>query len=120
MTEQTAEFAGLAALVTGGASGIGLATARLLAARGARVAALDRVGADAQSTHIYPIIADVTDDGAVRAAIGEVGRALSRQPPRQRHHRHGPGRRRGHAGPADQAEDELTAAPDDVSLCVRW
>jgi NAD(P)-dependent dehydrogenase (short-subunit alcohol dehydrogenase family) len=37
-----AEFDGLAALVTGGASGIGLATARLLAARGARVAILDR------------------------------------------------------------------------------
>ena len=76
MTEQTAEFAGLAALVTGGASGIGLATARLLAARGARVAALDRVAVDAQSTRIYPIIADVTDDDTVRAAIGEVGRAL--------------------------------------------
>jgi hypothetical protein len=29
-----AEFDGLAALVTGGASGIGLATARMLAARG--------------------------------------------------------------------------------------
>ena len=43
MTEQSPEFAGLAALVTGGASGIGLATARLLAARGARVAVLDRV-----------------------------------------------------------------------------
>ncbi len=42
MTEQSTEFAGLAALVTGGASGIGLATARLLAARGARVAVLDR------------------------------------------------------------------------------
>ncbi len=36
------EFSGLAALVTGGASGIGLATARLLASRGARVAILDR------------------------------------------------------------------------------
>jgi 2-keto-3-deoxy-L-fuconate dehydrogenase len=36
------ELAGLAAVVTGGASGIGLATARLLAARGARVAALAR------------------------------------------------------------------------------
>ena len=42
MTEQSPEFAGLAALVTGGASGIGLATARLLAARGARVTVLDR------------------------------------------------------------------------------
>ncbi len=43
MTEQASEFGGRAALVTGAASGIGLATARLLAARGARVAALDRV-----------------------------------------------------------------------------
>ena len=36
------EFSGLAALVTGGASGIGLATARWLSARGAHVAVLDR------------------------------------------------------------------------------
>ena len=43
MAEQSLEFEGLAALVTGGASGIGLATARLLAGRGARVAVLDRV-----------------------------------------------------------------------------
>jgi 2-keto-3-deoxy-L-fuconate dehydrogenase len=76
MHEQTAEFAGLTALVTGAASGIGLATARLLAARGARVAAVDRVEADAESTAIYPLIADVTDDDAVRAVIGEVRRTL--------------------------------------------
>ena len=37
-----AEFEGLTAVVTGGASGIGLATAQHLAARGARVAILDR------------------------------------------------------------------------------
>ena len=36
-----AEFDGLAAIVTGGASGIGLATAKLLAERGATVACLD-------------------------------------------------------------------------------
>jgi NAD(P)-dependent dehydrogenase (short-subunit alcohol dehydrogenase family) len=36
------EFAGLAALVTGGVSGIGAAAARELSARGARVAILDR------------------------------------------------------------------------------
>ena len=38
----SSELDGLRALVTGGASGIGLATARLLAARGARVVTLDR------------------------------------------------------------------------------
>jgi 2-keto-3-deoxy-L-fuconate dehydrogenase len=76
MEDPTAEFAGLAALVTGAASGIGLATARLLAARGARVAAVDRVEADAEATAIYPLIADVTDDDAIRAVIGEVRRTL--------------------------------------------
>jgi 2-keto-3-deoxy-L-fuconate dehydrogenase len=35
------ELTGLRAIVTGGASGIGLATARLLASRGAEVAVLD-------------------------------------------------------------------------------
>jgi 2-keto-3-deoxy-L-fuconate dehydrogenase len=76
MTEQSDEFAGLTALVTGAASGIGQATARLLAARGARVAAVDRVSFDAESTASYPIIADVTDDDAVWAAVGEVSRVF--------------------------------------------
>jgi 2-keto-3-deoxy-L-fuconate dehydrogenase len=78
MTEQSSEFAGRAALVTGGASGIGLATARLLAARGARVAVLDRVrpAEDHQAGDVYPVLADVTDDAAVRAAVAEAGRVL--------------------------------------------
>src|ERR1700730_8785923 len=84
MTEQSPEFAGLAALVTGGASGIGLATARLLAARGARRAGRDRdegmegIGPDSQPAALYPVVADVTDDAAVRAAVAEAGRALGR------------------------------------------
>src|SRR5882672_10868582 len=81
MTNQSNEFAGLAALVTGGASGIGLATARLLAARGARVAILDRdegIKAAGETTDLYPVLADVTDDAAVRAAVAEAGRALGR------------------------------------------
>ena len=82
MDEHSAEFAGRAALVTGGASGIGLATARLLAARGARIAVLDRAEgidgfkASRESSGLYPVVADVTDDAAVRAAVAEAGRAL--------------------------------------------
>ena len=89
MVEQSGEFAGLAALVTGGASGIGLATARLLAGRGARVAVLDRAdgiealkagqgSAAGEWPDLYPVVADVTDDAAVRAAVAEAGRALGR------------------------------------------
>jgi 2-keto-3-deoxy-L-fuconate dehydrogenase len=65
------ELDGLAALVTGGASGIGLATARLMASRGARVAILDREVPSSliQDGILHPVIADVTDDDAVRAAV---------------------------------------------------
>jgi 2-keto-3-deoxy-L-fuconate dehydrogenase len=80
MGEQSAEFAGLTALVTGGASGIGLATARLLAARGARVAVLDRAKAEpGPDEDLYPVVADVTDDAAIRAAVAEAARALNPQ-----------------------------------------
>src|SRR5260370_21537696 len=78
MAEQSNEFAGLAALVTGGASGIGLATARLLAARGARVAGLDRdEPSDDAGDGLYPVLADVTDDAAVRGAVAQAGQALA-------------------------------------------
>jgi len=65
MTGLEQEFAGRTALVTGGASGIGLATADLLAQRGARVAVLDLTG----SAEYVSVLADVTDDAAVRAAV---------------------------------------------------
>ncbi|MFF0128888.1 SDR family NAD(P)-dependent oxidoreductase [Streptomyces mirabilis] len=64
----SADFEGLKALVTGGASGIGRATAELLAARGARVAVLDLD----PSTVEKPLLgfrADVTDDASVREAV---------------------------------------------------
>ena len=79
--EQSSEFAGLAALVTGGASGIGLATARLLDARGARVAVLDRdegIKATQEIADLYPVVADVTDDAAVRTAVTEAACAMGR------------------------------------------
>jgi NAD(P)-dependent dehydrogenase (short-subunit alcohol dehydrogenase family) len=79
----TAEFSGLAALVTGGASGIGLATARRLAAHGARVAILDRDpapwpgnGKDEQASGLHAVRADVTDDAAVRVAVADAAQAL--------------------------------------------
>jgi NAD(P)-dependent dehydrogenase (short-subunit alcohol dehydrogenase family) len=63
------DFDGLKALVTGGASGIGLAAARRLARGGAKVIALD-LAADAPEGLGY-VRADVTDDAAVRAAVGD-------------------------------------------------
>ncbi|PBC59740.1 short-chain dehydrogenase [Streptomyces sp. Tue6028] len=69
------DFDGLKALVTGGASGIGRATADLLAARGARVAVLDLDPSSVEG----PLLghrADVTDDASVRAAVAAAAQAL--------------------------------------------
>ncbi|MFI5882520.1 SDR family NAD(P)-dependent oxidoreductase [Streptomyces sp. NPDC051554] len=71
----TNEFAGLTALVTGGASGIGLATAQLLAVRGARVACLDLKPDDVPEP-LIGIQADVSDDTGVRTAVEEAARRL--------------------------------------------
>ncbi|WP_412126770.1 SDR family NAD(P)-dependent oxidoreductase [Streptomyces tubercidicus] len=62
------ELSGLKALVTGGASGIGLATAQLLAARGADVAVLD-LDPSAVPEPLRGYRADVTDDDMVRTAV---------------------------------------------------
>jgi len=67
-----AELSGLAAVVTGGGSGIGLATARLLAGRDAKVAVLDLKPGD-EFTGLY---ADVTDDASVREAIDTAAERL--------------------------------------------
>jgi NAD(P)-dependent dehydrogenase (short-subunit alcohol dehydrogenase family) len=67
-------FSGLRALVTGGASGIGLACARRLARDGAAVAILDRD--DSAPPDFVLVRADVTDDAQVRAAVDEAVRRL--------------------------------------------
>ncbi|MDR6438892.1 NAD(P)-dependent dehydrogenase (short-subunit alcohol dehydrogenase family) [Paenarthrobacter nicotinovorans] len=60
------EFEGLAALVTGGDSGIGAAIADRLASGGAKVAVLDL--APETSPHLA-VQCDVADDASVRAAV---------------------------------------------------
>ncbi|MFJ6562245.1 SDR family NAD(P)-dependent oxidoreductase [Streptomyces sp. NPDC091412] len=69
------DFQGLTALVTGGASGIGRASAELLAERGAQVAVLDLD----PSSVVKPLLAfraDVTDDTSVRRAVEQAAEAL--------------------------------------------
>lgn len=68
------DFTGLTAVVTGGASGIGLATARLLAERGAQVAVLDLAGAIEAGVPdpLVGVVADIRDDATLREAITAV------------------------------------------------
>ncbi|HEY0533206.1 MAG TPA: SDR family oxidoreductase [Actinoplanes sp.] len=68
------EFDGIRAIVTGGASGIGLATASLLASRGASVVCLDLNSEVAAP--LTGIKTDVTDDASVRAAVSSAAAAL--------------------------------------------
>ena len=65
------DFDGLVAVVTGGVSGIGAATATLLRSRGARVAVLDREteGAPEGTTALR---CDITDADAVEAGVAEI------------------------------------------------
>jgi NAD(P)-dependent dehydrogenase (short-subunit alcohol dehydrogenase family) len=65
------EFDNLVAVVTGGASGIGAATAALLADRGARVAVLDR-NVEPVDEAVFSVPCDITDPAQVHAAIAAV------------------------------------------------
>ncbi|MFS4436899.1 SDR family NAD(P)-dependent oxidoreductase [Paracoccaceae bacterium GXU_MW_L88] len=72
------------ALVTGGGSGLGAATARTLAAQGAKVAVLDRseeaARAVADEIGGIAVAADVSDQGAVEAAFAKVADVLGSAP----------------------------------------
>ncbi|QTG79580.1 SDR family NAD(P)-dependent oxidoreductase [Arthrobacter crystallopoietes] len=65
------DMEGLAAIVTGGASGIGAATADRLADLGARVAVLDLVPEAASGRH-FAVSCDVSDDASVKSAVQAV------------------------------------------------
>ncbi|WP_426997702.1 SDR family NAD(P)-dependent oxidoreductase [Pseudarthrobacter sp. N5] len=69
------EFEGLAAIVTGGASGIGAAIADRLAAGGAKVATLDL---NPDGGPHFGIACNVADDASVRAAVDAAEREFGR------------------------------------------
>ncbi len=68
------ELNGHAAVVTGGASGIGLACARELAREGCRVALWDLAASTAED--LLSVVVDVSDFAAVEAAVRETEAAL--------------------------------------------
>ena len=73
-------LSGLKAAVTGGASGIGLATSRMLAEHGATVAVMD-LDPSGTPEPLIAIQADLGDDASVRVAVevaaGRLGSAPS-------------------------------------------
>lgn len=71
------ELKGLVALVTGGASGIGAATANRMAAMGAQVAVLDLTPGAANVPHLV-VEADVSDDESVQRAVAAVVKRFGR------------------------------------------
>ena len=68
------DFAGRTALVTGGASGIGAATAARLRASGAEVAVFDREPVEG----FVSVTGDISSSGDVNAAVKQVERDLGR------------------------------------------
>jgi 2-keto-3-deoxy-L-fuconate dehydrogenase len=71
----TGDFDGTVAVVTGGASGIGLVTAQLLARQGAQVAVLD-LDPSAVPAPLLGLRADVTDQESMDAAVAAVVEAF--------------------------------------------
>ncbi|MGA7987918.1 MAG: SDR family oxidoreductase [Candidatus Dormiibacterota bacterium] len=70
------DFEGLVAVVTGGASGIGAATATELRSRGARVAVLDLAFSSVSSTGVLEVPCNVADPDSVGVAIDTVASAF--------------------------------------------
>ena len=97
------DLAGQVAVITGGARGLGFSMAQALAKWGAKIALLDVLAGVENSavtvqhelaTESVGVVADVTDDGSVAEAFGEVSRALGSQHSCQRRRYHRLGRQR--------------------------
>jgi len=69
-------LAGLRTIITGGAAGIGRATAEWFATGGALVASLDKSDTDDLSPGIIALACDVADDRSVREAVAEAAERL--------------------------------------------
>lgn len=67
------DFEDTVAVVTGGASGIGAATATELVRRGAAVFVLDRTPPSSPSPHVEYLSCDITRDADISAALTHVG-----------------------------------------------
>jgi 2-keto-3-deoxy-L-fuconate dehydrogenase len=78
MTPVDTDYADRVAVVTGGASGIGAATAALLRSRGATAITFDRQGIDTGPSAAYHVIADLTDHDATARAVAAVGERYGR------------------------------------------
>lgn len=76
------DITGKVAVITGGASGLGRATAEMIVANGGQAALLDRNEALVRQTaheigpSAHPVVADVTDAASVEAAIDGIVEAL--------------------------------------------
>ena len=70
------DFSGLSALVTGGASGIGAATAAMLRERGARVIVLDRDAPRAPIDEVVYVLCDIQDRSDVDRCVADAARGL--------------------------------------------
>jgi NAD(P)-dependent dehydrogenase (short-subunit alcohol dehydrogenase family) len=69
---------GRVAIVTGGASGIGLATAELLSRRGASIALIDKSEPERDTRAFDAYTADVADEHAMRKAVDAIARKAGR------------------------------------------
>jgi NAD(P)-dependent dehydrogenase (short-subunit alcohol dehydrogenase family) len=66
------DFAGLTAIVTGGASGIGASTAAMLQARGARVVVIDREAPRAPIDAVTYVLCDIRDRADVDRCVADI------------------------------------------------
>ena len=113
------KLSGVAAIVTGGGSGLGRATAEALAAKGAKVAVFDLNSAAAEEAAKavggLAVVGDVADEASAGAAIAKAAAAHgARAGARQlRRHRHGQTRRRPRrASPAARLREGDPRQPD--------